>query len=130
MASVSAKIPTVLHKSFMEKWKSASSDSPKKFTRKEIGPSKRTSKGTLPLYHCCLFCFFLSFFKTAQNSPLVIYGMTFFHYILKFHSKDLFSQKCIQNLLEISSQGNLYFDRWNIRSNIYNIFRIISSVIK
>lgn len=37
MASVIAKISTVLHKSFIEKWKSASSYSPKKFTSREMG---------------------------------------------------------------------------------------------
>lgn len=56
MASVIAKISPVLHRSFMEKWKSASRDSPKKFTDKETGPSKedqRGEKGTLLLCHCC-----------------------------------------------------------------------------
>lgn len=40
MASIIAKVSTVLHKSFIAKWKAASSYSPKKFSRKEMGPSK------------------------------------------------------------------------------------------
>lgn len=57
MASVIAEISTVLHKSFTGKWKSASSYSPKKFTRKKKGgglAKKTRESGTLLFCHCFL----------------------------------------------------------------------------
>lgn len=87
MASVTAEISTVSHKSSTETWTSASTYSPKKLPRKEGGPSRAAQGQWTLLFRPC------GFLKDRGNSLLVLYGMAFLTYILKFHSKDLFSKQ-------------------------------------
>lgn len=81
MASVIAEISTVLHKSFTGKWKSASSYSPKKFTREKKGGglAKKTGEsGTLFLKDSVTFSigyrwygFLYLYFKISFRGPVL-----------------------------------------------------------
>lgn len=85
MASVIAEISTVLHKSFTGKWKSASSYSPKKFTRQKKkkkkggGLAKKTGEsGTLLFCHC--------FLKDSATFPIGYrwYGFLYLYFKISF----------------------------------------------